>query len=505
MLRMLGVAGSLLAMIGAAASEKWDGNELVLTDLDFETELESRDLTLVLFYASWCGASKQMFPYFTKAADLIKKSGDQITLAKVDAEENQGAKGRSHASPGGMTGYPTLKVSRNGVLEQWTGSNSRMEGLEQEIVNHIRGMKRETVKLLSDAKEIKDSFSKKKVPGLKRAAVVGYFGKSEGIDRKLFNVVAGLLYGSADFYAIVDKKALDSLGFYGSGSTIKLYRPWEKKSSTVYNGVLTKTALRDWLTKEVFGPVPVVAPEADALFKESVKARKLQGTVVAFVNGLHPDPTAKKPEDWDQPEEIPDPDSFLPDDWDVEEDGEWSAPPVPNPDYKGRWSAPLVFNDRVTDEAKAALQPVVEATKGKIMGAVMEAKRDGPGRSLAEEIGFSDDDLKAVEGGGGGGAPKKELEAQIADLETKKLAAAENEEFEKALELKEQILRLRAQLESGGGGGGGAALPTRAFAFVEPGKKGRKVKYDPLKDGPLGDWAARFVKKERSRRGGDEL
>jgi len=39
-----------------------------------------------------------------------------------------------------------------------------------------------------------------------------------------------------------------------------------------------------------------------------------------------PDPEDTKPEDWDKPEHIPDPDAAKPEDWDDEMDGEWEPP-----------------------------------------------------------------------------------------------------------------------------------------------------------------------------------
>jgi len=51
------------------------------------------------------------------------------------------------------------------------------------------------------------------------------------------------------------------------------------------------------------------------------------------------DPDDKKPEGWDEiPAEIVDPEASKPEDWDDELDGEWEAPKVPNPEYKGPWS-----------------------------------------------------------------------------------------------------------------------------------------------------------------------
>lgn len=76
------------------------------------------------------------------------------------------------------------------------------------------------------------------------------------------------------------------------------------------------------------------------------------------------DPKASKPDAWldDAPLQVPDPNAVVPGDWDEEEDGEWEAPlvdnpdckkagcgewlppKIPNPDFKGKWYAPKVDN-----------------------------------------------------------------------------------------------------------------------------------------------------------------
>jgi len=76
------------------------------------------------------------------------------------------------------------------------------------------------------------------------------------------------------------------------------------------------------------------------------------------------DPAAVKPSGWldDAPALIPDPAAVRPEDWDDEEDGEWEAPQIDNPEckaagcgewkppsiknseFKGKWSAPLIAN-----------------------------------------------------------------------------------------------------------------------------------------------------------------
>merc|ERR1711920_949272 len=49
------------------------------------------------------------------------------------------------------------------------------------------------------------------------------------------------------------------------------------------------------------------------------------------------DPNDKKPDDWVEEEMIVDPDAEKPEDWDDEDDGDWEAPMIPNPDYEGPW------------------------------------------------------------------------------------------------------------------------------------------------------------------------
>jgi len=57
------------------------------------------------------------------------------------------------------------------------------------------------------------------------------------------------------------------------------------------------------------------------------------------------DPEDKKPEGWDdQPAEIPDPDAKKPEDWDDEDDGDWEAPMIDNPDYQGEWQPKMIDN-----------------------------------------------------------------------------------------------------------------------------------------------------------------
>jgi len=58
----------------------------------------------------------------------------------------------------------------------------------------------------------------------------------------------------------------------------------------------------------------------------------------------------KKPDDWEQPEHIPDPDAKKPEDWDDEMDGEWEPPQISNPKYKGEWKPRQIKNPNYKGE-----------------------------------------------------------------------------------------------------------------------------------------------------------
>jgi len=57
------------------------------------------------------------------------------------------------------------------------------------------------------------------------------------------------------------------------------------------------------------------------------------------------DPDVEKPEGYDDiPTMIVDEEAEMPEDWDEEDDGEWEAPMIANPDYEGPWRQPQIEN-----------------------------------------------------------------------------------------------------------------------------------------------------------------
>uniref|UniRef100_A0A8C8DEP1 Protein disulfide-isomerase n=1 Tax=Oncorhynchus tshawytscha TaxID=74940 RepID=A0A8C8DEP1_ONCTS len=82
------------------------GDVLELGDADFDYLAAEHETMLVKFYAPWCGHCKKLAPDFETAASRLKGT---VPLAKVDCTASPDTCGRF-----GVTGYPTLKIFRNG-------------------------------------------------------------------------------------------------------------------------------------------------------------------------------------------------------------------------------------------------------------------------------------------------------------------------------------------------------------------------------------------------------
>lgn len=78
-----------------------------ITGAEFNQTVRGEGITLVDFWASWCGPCRRFAPIFEKAAE---KNPD-ITFAKVDTEAE-----RDLAGALGISSIPTLMVFRDDVL-----------------------------------------------------------------------------------------------------------------------------------------------------------------------------------------------------------------------------------------------------------------------------------------------------------------------------------------------------------------------------------------------------
>jgi len=108
----------------AGTAVEKEGGVAVLTDDNFDDYLKEHDVTIVEFYAPWCGHCKSFAPTYEEVAtELEGKAG----VGKVDATVHKKLGTRFSVS-----GYPTIKIFKNGEPFEYKGSRSKTD-----VVNKV--------------------------------------------------------------------------------------------------------------------------------------------------------------------------------------------------------------------------------------------------------------------------------------------------------------------------------------------------------------------------------
>ena len=106
---------------------------IIISDNSFEKEvLKSKNLTLVDFWAEWCGPCKMIGPALEEISEEMK---DDIRITKLNIDENPATPQKYN-----VRGIPTLLLFKNGEvitekvgalpkaqLQEWISSNVNSE------------------------------------------------------------------------------------------------------------------------------------------------------------------------------------------------------------------------------------------------------------------------------------------------------------------------------------------------------------------------------------------
>lgn len=225
-----------------------------LSDSDFDSSVAEYDTSLVMFYAPWCGHCKKLKPEFEKAAKSLLKEDPPVTLAKVDCTEA----GKEICNKFGVSGYPTLKIFRNGAVSKEYNGPRDSTG----IVKYMKSQVGPSSKDLSSEEIIKNFLSKDDV------VVVGFFETETDLKGK-FIQLANKLREKVNFGHTTSQSVIDK---YNYKNNVVLYRPKHLSNKfepdfIIYDGEETTSALEAWITSNYHGLVGYRQKENMEAFK----------------------------------------------------------------------------------------------------------------------------------------------------------------------------------------------------------------------------------------------
>ncbi|XP_022169601.1 protein disulfide-isomerase A3 [Myzus persicae] len=225
-----------------------------LSDSDFDSSVAEYDTSLVMFYAPWCGHCKKLKPEFEKAAKTLLKEDPPVTLAKVDCTEA----GKEVCNKFGVSGYPTIKIFRNGeVSKEYNGPRDAAG-----IVKYMKSQVGPSSKDLSSEDIIKNFLSKDDV------VVVGFFETETDLKGK-FVQLANKLREKVNFGHTTSQSVIEK---YNYKNNVVLYRPKHLSNKfepdfVVYDGEESTSALESWITSNYHGLVGYRQKENMEAFK----------------------------------------------------------------------------------------------------------------------------------------------------------------------------------------------------------------------------------------------
>jgi len=204
-----------------------------LSSENIDDFLQNHELSMVEFFAPWCGHCKKLAPAYNDAATELLK--DDIILAKVDctAEHN-----KAICTKYGVTGFPTLQVFRKGEdpIQYKQGRTA---------VDIVKFMKKRAAPAFIEIASITEL---KKFQSSSSIAVLAGLEKAEGEEYEIFTKLANKYRDNYEFAFSTTKHEFE---FLSAGNTIIMFKDFDDRPA-IYKGPFEITEIGKWLTLHSF-------------------------------------------------------------------------------------------------------------------------------------------------------------------------------------------------------------------------------------------------------------
>jgi len=237
-----------LLALSALCLVRADSDVVILSPDNFDDEVKG-SLTLVEFFAPWCGHCKALAPNYEKAATELKGS---VKLASVDCTVH-----RDLCTRFGVQGFPTLKIFRQGGdLEK----PSEYQGgrTAPEIVKYMKKQSEPAYVKLTTAEEAKAFVEKDDVK------IVGLFADLESAEAKNFLGAAEDLRNDYSFALTSDASFLAAFDAPKAPAVVLLKTEEGKADHVVTSNSVTlsgRDSIAAWVRAEAFPLLGEIGPE----------------------------------------------------------------------------------------------------------------------------------------------------------------------------------------------------------------------------------------------------
>ncbi|KAJ3021947.1 protein disulfide-isomerase precursor [Thoreauomyces humboldtii] len=231
-----------LAAVGSVLAK--DSSDVLVLDKSNFDATAAAPLSLIEFYAPWCGHCKSLAPEYEKAATELKPD---VILGKVDCTEQT-----EICEKYGVQGYPTLKVFREGEHSEFKGQRKA-----DSIVSY---MKKQNLPAVSDlsAEKIKAFAESDKV------VVVGFFADKTSAEYLEFEAAANELRDDFLFGATIT----DGKDFGVVAPGIALFKKFDEEK-TLFDGSLKKADIAKFVKTNSVPLMADIGPENYATYVQS--------------------------------------------------------------------------------------------------------------------------------------------------------------------------------------------------------------------------------------------
>jgi len=201
----------------------------------FKTWVEEQSITVVEFYAPWCGHCKKLLPEFEEAAGQLAE--DNIKLGKVDctADDN-----KDLCQEFGVSGYPTIKYFKSGEAGDYKGGRTSAD-----ILGFVRARSGPPVSELENVEDAK-KFQKR------GSLVMIEFAEKLS---EPFEKSANALLEKFSFGSVKDKAIAKELG--AEFPSVTLFRDFDEPI-VKFEGKVGSKEFTEWVNAEslpVFGEI----------------------------------------------------------------------------------------------------------------------------------------------------------------------------------------------------------------------------------------------------------